>query len=177
MDLPDVAATRALGRRLAALLRPGDVVTLDGPLGAGKTVLVRGLAQGLGVRGPVTSPTFVLVHEHPPDARGATPLVHVDAYRLRGDDPGAPASHEARQAVADLDLPVETSVTAVEWGHGLAPVLARDWLTVTLARAEHGDVRRAVLRPVGPSWRDRWPPSDTTTDAKVPRYPGSSSTW
>ena len=177
VDLPDVESTVALGRRLAAVLRPGDVVTLDGPLGAGKTVLVRGLADGLGVRGPVTSPTFVLVHEHPPAAGPGTPLVHVDAYRLRGDDPGGPVPSDALQALADLDLPVESSVTAVEWGRGLAPVLSPDELAVAISRARDGDVRRAVLRPVGPSWAQRWPPPDTAPDGEVPRRPGRSPTW
>jgi tRNA threonylcarbamoyladenosine biosynthesis protein TsaE len=75
------AATRRLGRRLAGCLRPGDVVCLVGDLGAGKTTFVQGLAAGLGVRDPATSPTFVLVHEY----RGRIPLFHLDLYRLSGD--------------------------------------------------------------------------------------------
>jgi tRNA threonylcarbamoyladenosine biosynthesis protein TsaE len=73
---------RDLGRRLAALLRAGDLVILAGPLGAGKTTLVQGIGAGLGVRGPVTSPTFVIARVHPPLAGGGPALVHADAYRL-----------------------------------------------------------------------------------------------
>src|ERR1700745_2790994 len=87
---------RDLGRRLAALLRAGDLVILAGPLGAGKTTLVQGIGAGLGVRGPVTSPTLVLARVHPPLAGGGPALVHADAYRLRsfgaGGDPG-PGHH------------------------------------------------------------------------------------
>src|SRR5216110_2934670 len=72
---------RDLGRRLAALLRAGDLVILAGPLGAGKTTLVQGIGAGLGVRGPVTSPTFVIARVHPP-LTGGPALVHADAYRL-----------------------------------------------------------------------------------------------
>src|SRR5215218_9696567 len=83
LELPEPADTEALGERLAAGLRAGDLVVLAGPLGAGKTAFVRGLARGLGVTGPVTSPTFVIAREHPPAPGGAgVPLVHVDAYRL-----------------------------------------------------------------------------------------------
>lgn len=128
--------TVQVGRRLAALLRPGDLVVLTGPLGAGKTALTRGIGEGLGVRGAVTSPTFVLAREHPPDpARGGrVPLVHVDAYRLRGPDGALPDL----DALEDLDLSaaLEESVVVVEWGDGLAEALGQDHLTVRLARPE-----------------------------------------
>jgi tRNA threonylcarbamoyladenosine biosynthesis protein TsaE len=124
------AEMRALGRRLAALLRAGDLVILSGPLGAGKTTLTQGIGDGLGVRGPITSPTFVIARVHPSlvAARGlAAPgpaLVHADAYRLGSvlemDD-------------LDLDADTATSVTVVEWGEGLAEGLAADRLEITIA--------------------------------------------
>ena len=147
--LPDLDATRDLGRRLAALLRPGDLVVLSGPLGAGKTSLVQGLGAGLGVRGPVTSPTFVLARVH----RGPVPLVHVDAYRMR--EAGARLDLDD----LDLDAALEDAVTAVEWGEGLAERLTDSWLEVRLDReavpgaTEPGaDGRRAQVLPHGPRW-------------------------
>lgn len=115
-------AMRALGRRLAGLLRAGDLVLLSGPLGAGKTTLVQGIADGLGVRGPVTSPTFVIARVHPSLAGGPA-LVHADAYRLAG-----PAEVDD----LDLDASLDTSVTVVEWGGGLAEGLAADRLEIAI---------------------------------------------
>ena len=103
---------RALGRRLAAMLRPGDLVVLNGALGTGKTTLVQGIGAGLGVRGPVTSPTFVIARVHP-SLTGGPALVHVDAS-------------------------LETSVTGVEWGGGLAEAHAADRLEVSIALAGPG---------------------------------------
>lgn len=114
---------RALGQRLAALLRPGDLVVLSGPLGAGKTTLVQGIGQGLHVRGPVTSPTFVIARVHRPLGSGPA-LVHADAYRLAG-----PAEVDD----LDLDADVSSSVTVVEWGEGLVEGLAADRLDITIA--------------------------------------------
>src|SRR5687767_3707865 len=120
---------REFGRRLASVLRAGDLVVLDGPLGAGKTVLAQGIGAGLGVRGDVTSPTFVISRVHPPDPRrgGRLPLVHVDAYRLGGvadvDD-------------LDLDASLEESVTVVEWGTGKVEQLADDHLRVRIERLD-----------------------------------------
>ena len=123
--VPTAAHMRGLGRRLAALLRPGDLVVLTGPLGAGKTTLVQGIGQGLGVRGPVTSPTFVIARVHP--AAGAGPaLVHADAYRLGG---------RAEVDDLDLDTDLENSVTVVEWGEGLVEDLADSHLEVRIAMA------------------------------------------
>jgi tRNA threonylcarbamoyladenosine biosynthesis protein TsaE len=116
---------RALGRRLAAVLRPGDLVLLSGALGAGKTTLVQGIGAGLGVRGPVTSPTFVIARVHP-SLTGGPALVHADAYRLT-----TPAEVDD----LDLDASLETSVTVVEWGGGLAEGLAADRLEVSIALA------------------------------------------
>ncbi len=117
------AQMRALGARLAGLLRPGDLVVLAGPLGAGKTTLVQGIGDGLGVRGPVTSPTFVIARVHP-SLCGGPDLVHADAYRLG-----------SRLEVDDLDLDADLdhSVTAVEWGEGLVETLAPAHLLVTIA--------------------------------------------
>src|ERR1043166_5869279 len=99
VELPTVDDTRGFGRRLAGVLRAGDLVVLSGPLGAGKTALAQGIGAGLGVRGEVTSPTFVIARVHPPDPTrgGRVPLVHVDAYRLG-------AVPDPRAEVDDLDL-------------------------------------------------------------------------
>src|SRR5690606_8019834 len=107
-QLPDPAATRELGRRLAGVLRAGDLVVLTGDLGAGKTTLTQGIGAGLGVRGQVASPTFIIARAHPNPGSGPD-LVHVDAYRL-----------ESLAEVDDLDLDssLEDSVTVVEWGSG-----------------------------------------------------------
>lgn len=121
-QLENVDETRlaALGRRLGGMLRAGDLIILDGPLGAGKTTLTRSIGAGLGVRGPVTSPTFVLARTHP-SLIGGAPLVHVDAYRLRSG-----------LELDDLDLDVEGAVTIVEWGHDWARLLADDWVEIAL---------------------------------------------
>ena len=132
--LPDLAATRALGARLAHELRAGDLLVLSGPLGAGKTSLTQGLGAALGVRGPVTSPTFVLARVH----RGPVPLVHVDAYRLR--EAGARLDLDD----LDLDAALEDAVTVVEWGEGLASRLTDSWLEVSLDRSRAAGPRRAA---------------------------------
>jgi tRNA threonylcarbamoyladenosine biosynthesis protein TsaE len=128
--------------RLGRLLRAGDLVVLSGELGAGKTTLTQGIGAGLGVRGPVTSPTFVIARMHP-SLVGGPPLVHADAYRLGGalelDD-------------LDLDASVEESVTVVEWGHGVAERLADAYLEVVLT-AGPDEVRTASLTGVGARWR------------------------
>jgi tRNA threonylcarbamoyladenosine biosynthesis protein TsaE len=134
---------RALGRRLAALLRPGDLVILAGPLGAGKTTLVQGIGAGLGVRGPVTSPTFVIARVHPPLAGGGPALVHADAYRLGSfgevDD-------------LDLDTDASSAVTVVEWGAGLAEPLAEDRLEITIEPDQDSDVRTVRVNGHGARW-------------------------
>ncbi len=145
VELPTAEDTRALGRALAGLLEPGDLVVLAGPLGAGKTVLVQGIGAGLGVPGRVTSPTFVLARVH---AGGRLPLVHVDAYRL-----GSVAEVDD----LDLDADLAGSVTAVEWGHGLVERLSDAHLLVRLSRAAEGERRTAELVPTGGSWAQRLP--------------------
>ncbi|MDT3397554.1 tRNA (adenosine(37)-N6)-threonylcarbamoyltransferase complex ATPase subunit type 1 TsaE [Streptomyces sp. B1866] len=150
MTVTSTEQMRDLGRRLAKLLRPGDLVLLTGELGAGKTTLARGLGEGLGVRGAVTSPTFVIARVHPPLGDGP-PLVHVDAYRLSG----------GLEEMEDLDLDVSLpeSVVVVEWGEGRVEELSEDRLHVVIERttgadaAAIGDDARAVaVAGVGPRW-------------------------
>lgn len=138
---PLVAAedTRDWGERLGRLLRAGDLVVLTGELGAGKTTLTQGLAEGLGVRGPITSPTFVIARVHP-SLVGGPALVHVDAYRLGGF---------AELDDLDLDASLEDSVTVVEWGHGLAEDLADDRLELVLSGE---DTRTVRLDAHGSHW-------------------------
>ena len=146
-ELPTVDDTKAYGRRLATLLRAGDLLVLDGPLGAGKTALAQGIGAGLGVRGDVTSPTFVIarVHRPDPDRGGRLPLVHVDAYRLGG---------VADVDSLDLDASLEESVTLVEWGEGKVEQLADAHLRVRIERRED-DARVVQLIPHGGDWSDR----------------------
>ena len=136
---------RTLGQRIAALLRPGDLVVLTGPLGAGKTTLVQGIGEGLDVRGPVTSPTFVIARVHP--ALGGGPgLVHVNAYRL-----GSVAEVDD----LDLDASLEDCVTVVEWGEGLVEELAADRLEVTIMMSpagEPGEMRWVTVAGIGERW-------------------------
>ena len=131
-----------LGRVLGGLLRAGDLVVLSGGLGAGKTTLTRGIGEGLGVRGPITSPTFVIARVHPSTVGGPA-LVHVDAYRLTGaielDD-------------LDLDTTVEESVTVVEWGHGVAEELSEDRLEVALDVDPATEARTATVTGLGGRW-------------------------
>lgn len=124
----------ALGRELAARLRAGDLVVLSGPLGAGKTTLTRGIGEGLDVRGPVTSPTFVLARTHP-GLSGGAPLVHVDAYRLG-----------SALELDDLDIDFARSVVVVEWGSGMLDGVAESWLEVAIERPTGAD-----QRPAGPA--------------------------
>jgi tRNA threonylcarbamoyladenosine biosynthesis protein TsaE len=135
-------ATQELGRRLAGDLRSGDLVLLSGPLGAGKTALTQGIGAGLGVRGAVTSPTFVLARVHP----GRLPLVHVDAYRLR-------ESGSSRLELDDLDLDasLDDSVTVVEWGEGLAEGLAEARLEILLERPDE-ETRIVRIATYGARW-------------------------
>jgi len=143
LRLPTPQATRAFGERLAALLRPGDLLVLAGPLGAGKTALAQGIGAGLAVPGRVVSPTFVIARVH---RGGRIPLVHVDAYRL-----GSLAE------VDDLDLDVDLadSVTVVEWGSGLVEQLAEARLRIEIERLPDSDERRARLVAEGGDWADR----------------------
>ncbi len=147
-----------LGHRIGARLSAGDLVILDGPLGAGKTTLARGIGDGLNVRGPVTSPTFVIARVHP-SLTGGPALVHVDAYRL---------ASLADIDSLDLDESLDDCVTVVEWGRGRVERLASSWLTLELSRepgriaalGEPGETdlaesRRVVVTGYGPLWRER----------------------
>ena len=143
---PTPEDTMEFGRSLGRSLRAGDLVLLAGPLGAGKTTLTRGIADGLGVGGRVSSPTFVLARVHPAGSSGV-PLVHVDAYRLGGD--------LSQLDDLDLDTDLERSAIVVEWGEGSAERLSSDYLVVRLDRRED-DVREVTLEPHG-TWADRLP--------------------
>ena len=139
---------RELGRRLSKLLRAGDLVMLSGELGAGKTTLTRGLGEGLGVRGAVTSPTFVIARVHPSLGDGP-PLVHVDAYRLGG---GLDEMEDL-----DLDVNLPDSVIVVEWGEGKVEELTEDRLQVVIHRAvgdTTDEVRHVTLTGLGERWAD-----------------------
>ena len=133
-ELPDVADTEALGAELAHSLSAGDVVILDGPLGAGKTALARGIAAGLEVVGRVSSPTFIIAREHKPGSPDRPGMVHVDAYRLGGLD---------ELDALDLDTDLTDAVVVVEWGEGVAERLADRHLLVRLRRDPDTDVRHA----------------------------------
>ena len=158
LEAPSAEDTRALGVRLARLLRRGDLVVLSGDLGAGKTTFTQGLGEGLGVRGPVTSPTFVISRVHPSLAGGPA-LVHVDAYRLGPGTGSGQASLELDDL--DLDASLDDAVTVVEWGSGVAEGLAEDRLEVRLLRP-HGEPlqagvdgaepRTVLVRAVGRRW-------------------------
>ncbi|RUQ98926.1 tRNA (adenosine(37)-N6)-threonylcarbamoyltransferase complex ATPase subunit type 1 TsaE [Labedella endophytica] len=117
----------ALGVRIGSTLAAGDLLVLTGPLGAGKTTLTRGIGEGLGIRGPVQSPTFVIARTHPSLVGGA-PLVHVDAYRL-----GDPREFD------DLDLDLDGSVVVVEWGRDAVATVADEWIDVEIERPRGGD--------------------------------------
>ena len=121
-EIATAADMEALGERIGSGLVIGDLIVLTGPLGAGKTTLTRGIAQGLGVRGPVQSPTFVIARTHPSLVGGA-PLVHADAYRL-----------ESALELDDLDVDVDGSVTIIEWGRGKVAGLRAQWWDIEIER-------------------------------------------
>ena len=143
--LATVDDTQDLGRRLATVLRAGDLLLLTGPLGAGKTALAQGIGAGLRVQGAITSPTFVIARVH----RGALPRVHADAYRL-----GDAADPRAEIDDLDLDASAEDAVTVVEWGEGLAERLNDTYLQVRMDRLDD-DTRLVDLVPHGGDWADR----------------------
>lgn len=155
-ELPSEEDTLQLGRELAAQLRAGDLVILDGALGAGKTVLARGIAQGLGVQGRVTSPSFVIARSHKPGTPGGVGMVHVDAYRLldsMGEGPKAGEALLDELDALDLDTALTDSVVVVEWGGGLAERLVERSLVVTLARSPGSDKRHVTWRWVDDPYR------------------------
>ena len=135
--------TRILGAALAPVMVPGDVVSLSGDLGAGKTVFVQGLARALGVETPVTSPTFTIVHEY----RGRYPIRHLDVYRL-----------DSFQEVIDLgfdELFDPEAILVIEWGDAVSPLLPRRFLGVEMLHSaieEDEEIRTVNFRPTGPEW-------------------------
>ena len=140
-------AMAELGARIAAQLHAGDLVALNGELGAGKTTLTRGIGSALGVRGAVTSPTFVLARTHP-RAHGA-PLVHVDAYRL-----------SSALELDDLDIDFSESIVVVEWGAGLLDGVTENWLQLDIVRPAGGNLdeevqpRQVTVTGHGERWAD-----------------------
>ena len=139
--LPRVDDTVALGAQLGSQLRAGDVVVLSGPLGAGKTVLTKGIATAMEVDGPVTSQTFVLARVHPARRPGAPSMIHVDVYRLL-DHTGADLLDELESL--DLDTELDGAVVVVEWGEGLAERLSDRHLDIRLERISNSDTRTAT---------------------------------
>ena len=132
--------TRAVGASLAHLLKAGDMVILVGDLGAGKTTLVQGLGAALGVRGRVTSPTYIVSRVHR-SQKGGPDLIHVDAYRVEDD---------LDMETVDLEASLEDSVTVVEWGQGKADRLSADRFELTLQfDGEDEDARKISLVALG----------------------------
>lgn len=130
----------ALGKKIGQLCKPGDLILLNGPLGAGKTVLVQGIGAALGIS-EVTSPTFVISRIH----KGPLPLIHVDVYRLL-------EAGDASRYLDDLDLdsPREDAVTVIEWGGEESARLSEERLEITIDRSD--EIREVTLNPVGPRW-------------------------
>ena len=140
-ELPTAEDTLALGVRLGRELRAGDVVVLSGPLGAGKTVLAKGIAQAMDVDGPVVSPTFVLARVHRARSADAPAMIHVDLYRLLDD---SSVDLLAELDSLDLDTDLEDAVVVVEWGEGLAERLSDSHLDIRLERGTETEVRTAM---------------------------------
>jgi tRNA threonylcarbamoyladenosine biosynthesis protein TsaE len=166
LTIPTADGMERLGARFAALLRAGDLLVLDGPLGAGKTTFTLGLGAALGARGPITSPTFVLAREHP--TAGGTPLIHVDAYRL-----------ESGREVDDLDLDFDRAIVVVEWGAGKLDGVADSWVEVRIDRPagagadaegagdDVDEPRRVRITGVGTRWAGL---DDDLRDAGRPQH-------
>ena len=131
-------AMHQLGIQLSAHLRAGDLLLVNGPLGAGKTVLAQGVGAGLGVTG-ITSPTFVISRVH----KAAIPFIHVDAYRLVD-------SENPNLYLDDLDLDIANSITLIEWGGAESARLSEDRLEITIDRST--DERTVEIKAVGPRW-------------------------
>ena len=140
-ELVTAEDTIALGARLGSELRAGDVVVLSGPLGAGKTVLAKGIAQAMDVDGPVVSPTFVLARVHRARRADAPAMIHVDLYRLLDDNS---VDLLAELDSLDLDTDLEDAVVVVEWGEGLAERLSDSHLDIRLERGTDTEVRTAM---------------------------------
>jgi tRNA threonylcarbamoyladenosine biosynthesis protein TsaE len=140
-QLASAEDTLAFGAELGRGLRAGDLVVLSGPLGAGKTVLAKGIAQGMDVEGPVLSPTFVLARVHRARRPGAADMVHVDLYRLLDE---SSVDLLAELDSLDLDTDLDDAVVVVEWGEGVAERLSERHLDIRLERTANSDVRTAM---------------------------------
>jgi len=127
-----------LGKKLSPLLRRGDLILINGPLGAGKTVLAQGIGSGLGIT-DVTSPTFVISRVH----KAALPMIHVDAYRLLDTE-------NPNLYIDDLDLDIDNSVTVIEWGGSESARLNEDRLEITIDRSD--EIRKVEIKAVGERW-------------------------
>jgi len=138
ITVPSAEDMHQLGVNLSAHLRAGDLVLVNGPLGAGKTVLAQGVGAGLGVTG-ITSPTFVISRVH----KAAVPFIHVDAYRLVD-------SENPNLYLDDLDLDIAGSITLIEWGGAESARLSEDRLEITIDRSD--DVRKVEITTVGTRW-------------------------
>ncbi|MDQ6616277.1 MAG: tRNA (adenosine(37)-N6)-threonylcarbamoyltransferase complex ATPase subunit type 1 TsaE [Actinomycetota bacterium] len=139
-----MADTQTLAGRIQPLLGAGDVILLGGDLGAGKTAFVQGLARAMGITGPVTSPTFTLVHSYDGPGPAGFRLVHADLYRL-----------DHLQEVLDLGLPElldEGAVAVIEWGEAAAPLFPRDYLEIRIDFGAGDNDRLLRLTPVGSRW-------------------------
>jgi len=146
LTIADAEIMHQLGLRLAGLLRAGDLLILTGPLGAGKTTLSRGIGEGLGVVGTVSSPTFVIARTHK-RTDGGPELVHVDAYRLASP-----------QELDDLDIDFAKSITLIEWGKGFTDGISDSWLDIAIDRDRTGatEVRMVSITGHGPRWDSSW---------------------
>ncbi len=138
ITIATAAQMHQLGVQLSAHLRAGDLVLVNGPLGAGKTVLAQGVGEGLGISG-ITSPTFVISRVH----KGKVPFIHVDAYRLVD-------SENPNLYLDDLDLDIANSITFIEWGGAESARLSEDRLEITIDRSD--DERKVEIKPVGSRW-------------------------
>jgi tRNA threonylcarbamoyladenosine biosynthesis protein TsaE len=138
ITVPTAEDMHQLGVNLSVHLRAGDLVLVNGPLGAGKTVLAQGVGAGLGVTG-ITSPTFVISRVH----KAVVPFIHVDAYRLVD-------SENSNLYLDDLDLDIAGSITLIEWGGAESARLSEDRLEITIDRSD--EIRKVEIKPVGPRW-------------------------
>ncbi|MEA5119272.1 MAG: tRNA (adenosine(37)-N6)-threonylcarbamoyltransferase complex ATPase subunit type 1 TsaE [Propionicimonas sp.] len=166
VEVPTAEDMQRLGRGLAAVVAPGDLILASGDLGAGKTTFTQGLGAGMGVSGAIISPTFVLARIHP-NPGGGPGLVHVDAYRL-----GSFAEVED----LDLDVSLADSVTLVEWGEGVAEGLSDDRLEIDIRRSldPADDTRWVFLTPIGDRWADARPQLEALRDSGWNRPPSAS---
>jgi tRNA threonylcarbamoyladenosine biosynthesis protein TsaE len=148
--------TRDFARNMSKMLQPGDIISLSGDLGAGKTVFTKGLAEGLGIKEPVTSPTFTIIKEY---TEGRLPLYHFDVYRLGHPD-----------ELAELGVDeyfFSTGVSVVEWGNRVASLLPEEHLVIKIERMVDEDLRRIEIEPFGSKWTERVKLLDRSNNAGI----------